>query len=102
MTPATLALPDAPDLEEELDAMVSDLRGLTMDAPDEVIMACAAFMGRCTELHIRIVRVEGGNRHLKYIRTQQLVPVMDLIEFMYRAASRVVEIRRQDVELARQ
>lgn len=82
--------------------MVADLRGLTMDAPDEVIMACAGFMGRCTELHIRIVRVEGSNRHLKYIRTQQLVPVMDLIEFMYRAASRVVEIRRQDVELARQ
>jgi hypothetical protein len=100
-TPAILGLPDAPDLEEELDAMISDLQGLTMDAPDEVIQTCAALMGRCTELHVRIVRVEGGSRHHKWIRTQQLAKVMELIEFMYRAASRIVEIRRQDTELAR-
>lgn len=81
--------------------MVSDIKGLTLDLPDEVIQMCAALMARCTELHMQIVRVEGSSRHLRWLRTQQLTQVMELIEFTYRAASRLVEIRRQDTELAR-
>lgn len=100
-TQAVLNLPDSPDLEEELDAMVSDVGEFNFDLPDEVIQGCAAMMARCTELHIRIVRVEGRNRHLKWLRTQQLTKVMELLEFTYKAASRIVEIRRQDTELSR-
>jgi precorrin-6B methylase 2 len=89
-------------LEQELDAMVSDLQGLVDSMlPDEVIQACAAMMARCTEIHMNIVRVEGKNRHLRWVRTQQLTKVMELIEFTYKAASRIVEIRRQDTELSR-
>jgi hypothetical protein len=101
VTPAVLGLPDVPDLEDELDAMISDMQGLTLELPDEVIQTCAALMARCTELHVRMVRVEGGSRHMRWVRTQQLTKVMELIEFTYRAASRLVEIRRQDAELSR-
>jgi hypothetical protein len=100
-TQGVLSLPDNPDLELEIDAMLSDLKEANMDLPDEVIQMCAAYMARCTELHVNIVRIEGRNRHLKWLRTQQLSKVMELIEFTYRAASRIVEIRRQDAELSR-
>jgi len=101
-TQGVLGLPDHPDLEAELDAMLLDLvQAADIQLPDEVIRMCAAYMARCTELHVRIVRVEGENRGLRWIRTQQLDKVMDLIEFMYKAASRIVEIRRQDTELSR-
>ncbi len=100
-TQAVLGLPDVPELEEELDAMLLDLIGADMEIPDEVIRICAGYMARCTELHVKIVRVEGENRGLRWIRTQQITKVMDLIEFIYKAASRIVEIRRQDTELSR-
>lgn len=100
-TKAVLGLPDAPELEEELDAMLADIRDQDLELPDEVIRMCSGYMARCTELHVQIVRVEGRSRSLKWVRTQQLVKVMELIEFTYRAASRIVEIRRQDTELSR-
>jgi hypothetical protein len=100
-TPAVLALPDAPDLQEELDAMISDLKNLDLDLPDEVIRTCTSLMARCTERHVQLTRVEGSNRHYRGFRTQELVKVMELIEFTYRSASRLIEIRRQDVELSR-
>lgn len=81
--------------------MLADIRDQDLELPDEVIRMCSAFMARCTEIHVQIVRVEGTSRHLKWVRTQQLVKVMELIEFTYRAASRIVEIRRQDTELSR-
>lgn len=100
-TRAVLNLPDNPELEQELDSMLSDLKEANMDLPDEVIQMCAAYMARCTELHVNIIRIEGRNRDLKWLRTQQLGKVMELIEFTYKAASRIVEIRRQDAELSR-
>lgn len=81
--------------------MISDIRELGLDLPDQVIQACTSFMARCTELHVQMVRVEGSSRHIRWVRTQQLTKVMELIEFTYKAASRLVEIRRQDVELSR-
>ena len=100
-TSAVLRLPDVPELEEEIDAMLSDLIGADMELPDEVIRMCAGYMARLTELHVQIVRIEGGNRGYKWIRTQQIDKVENLIEFLYKSASRLVEIRRQDTELSR-
>lgn len=94
-------LPHDADITDELDAMVKDLCGINWDVPDEVLRLCQAFMARCTEIYLILVRVEGGNRGLKFVRTQQLVKVMELIEFTYKSSSRSVEIRRQDVELSR-
>ncbi len=100
-TAAVLNLPDVPELEEELDAMLFDLIKAEMELPDEVIRMCAGYMARLTELHVRIVRIEGENRGYRWVRTQQINKVEDLIEFLYKAASRLVEIRRQDTELSR-
>ncbi len=100
-TSAVMGLPDVPELEEEIDAMLLDLMGANMELPDEVIRMCAGYMARLTELHVRIVRIEGANRGYKWIRTQQIDKVENLIEFLYKSASRLVEIRRQDAELSR-
>lgn len=81
--------------------MIADIKDLSLDLPDEVIRTCTALMARCTELHVQLIRVEGTNRHYRGFRTQELTPVMELIEFTYRSASRLIEIRRQDVELSR-
>lgn len=88
-------------LEEEVDAMVADLKAVEMDLPDEVIRLCAGYMARCTEMHMQIVRVEGRDRQLKGFRTQQLSKVIELIEFLFRSSSRVVEVRRQEIEMSK-
>jgi hypothetical protein len=95
------SLPTGASLQAELDAMVADLKGVVMEVPDEVLKLCQAYMARCTEIQLFLVRNEGGNRERKFIRTQQLKPVMELIDFTFKAASRTVEIHRQDVELTR-
>ncbi len=94
-------LPQGADLQDELDAMVKDLCSINWDVPDEVLRLCQSYMARCTEIYLTLVRVEGGNRGLKFLRTQQLTKIMELIEFTYKSSSRSVEIRRQDVELSR-
>ena len=94
-------LPNGAELQDELDAMVADTKNINWDVPDEVLRLCQGYMARCTEIHLNLIRVEGTNRGLKFIRTQQLAKVMELLEFTYKAASRSVEIRRQDVELTR-
>lgn len=93
------ALTDVSTIEEELDAMISDIKNASLDLPDEMIGLCAAYMARCTEIHVRLIRV--GSRAANFLRTQQLAKVMELLEFSYRAASRIVEIRRQESELSR-
>lgn len=98
-TEAVNNLPDGAGIEEELDAMITDIRGLTLELPDEVMAVCTAYMARCTELHLYLIRQ--NSRAANWVRTQQLAKVMDLLEFTFRAASRWVEIRRQDSELAR-
>lgn len=89
-------------MEEELDAMVSTLRSLEGSTPDIYIDTCMAFMGRCTEMLISLHRQEAnGARRAKIFRTTQLQPLMELIEFLYRGSSRLIEVRRQEVELSK-
>jgi hypothetical protein len=99
--PAVSGLPADATIADELDAMVQDIRNVAWDLPDDVMRLCQAYMARCTEFHLQLVRIEGGNREARFLRTQQLQPVMTLIDFTYKAASRSVEIRRQDVEMSK-
>lgn len=94
-------LPHGADIQDELDAMVKDICSINWDVPDEVLRLCQSYMARCTEIYVMLIRVEGRDRGLKLVRTQQLSKVMELIEFTYKSSSRSVEIRRQDVELSR-
>lgn len=88
-------------LEEEIMAMVTTLRELEDAMPDVIMSTCMAFMARCTEIYLQLVRAEGSYRKAKVFRVTQLSKVMELIEFEFKGASRLIEVRRQDVELSR-
>ncbi len=89
------------DWSHEIEAMVVTLQSIDYDQPDRVMTACMAFMARCTEMWIQLLRIEAVERRAKSFRTMQLQKVMDLIEFEFKGASRLIEVRRQDVELSR-
>lgn len=89
-------------LEEELDHMVSRVRDLvTIGDPGEILVVCMSFMARCTELALRLVRIEDDNRKARHFRTTQLARVMDLLDFEFRGASRMVELKRQELDTTR-
>lgn len=90
-----------PGVADELDAMVRDLRILDQEMPDVAIRTCMAIMGRLTEISIELVRGEAQDRKKKFLRTSQVQRVMELCDFQFKAASRLVEIARQEVDLSR-
>lgn len=98
-------LPQVPQdgsLDDEVEGMVNTLQAVLANGqPDEVMTTCMAFMGRCTEIWLQLVRAEKADRRAKSFRTMQLQKVMDLIEFEFRGASRLIEVARQEVELSR-
>jgi hypothetical protein len=95
------SLPNNPGLEEEIDAMLQSITQFDASAPDEILAACMAYMGRCTELFVQLVRIEGVHRRAKAFRTMQLQKVMDLIDFEFKGASRLIEVRRQELDTSR-
>ncbi len=100
--PISVVSDDGLSLYDEVEAMVHTIQAVVADGqPDIVMSTCMAFMGRCTEIWLQIVRVEAQDRKAKSFRTMQLQKVMDLIEFEFRGASRLIEVARQEVELSR-
>jgi hypothetical protein len=88
-------------LDEELDSILSTLSNMhTMDLGVQM-ETYMGLMARCTEIKVVCLEHEGRNRQLKVIRTQKVQPIMELIEFLWRGASRLVELRRMEVELSR-
>lgn len=88
-------------LESELDDMVAAIMSCDPERPDAALTLAMGLMARCTEIYLTMVRIENDHRKAKVFRTMQLQKVMDLIEFYSRGASRLIEVRRQDVELSR-
>ena len=89
-------------LEDELDAMVETLQDLVeTTTPDVLMSTCMSFQARLTEIHLQLVRIEAQNRRAKQFRTSQLQRVMELVEFTFKGASRLIELRRQELELTR-
>jgi hypothetical protein len=97
--PITDLKPEA-SIQEELDAMMKALKGMVTEQPDVIIASCMGLMARCTEIKVNLIRLE-PQRWAKYLRISQLQPIMELIEFTYKGASRLVEIARLDVELSK-
>lgn len=92
----------APELiEHEVDYMLSMVRDFWQMEPDEVLRYCMAFSARCTELEIHLHRIEGRFRNYKQIRTMQVDKLLQELERQFKAASRTIEVRRQDLELTR-
>lgn len=95
------ALPDTPLIEDELDTMIRTVINLDPSQPDVIISTCMALMARCTEIYVRLIRLEDEHRRARYVRTQQLQKVMDLLDYTFKGASRLVEVARQELDTTR-
>jgi hypothetical protein len=103
--PAALAaagtLGSREQVEGELDAILVTIRDFWSMEPDQVMGHCAAIGARLTELEVLLHRVEARDRQFKQIRTMQVQKISVEVDRQFRIASRLVEVRRQDVEILR-
>lgn len=87
--------------QDEVEAMIHTIQSAVDETPDVLMRTCMGLMARCTEIWVQLVRVEASDRKAKSFRTMQLQKVMDLIDFEFKGASRLIEVARQEVELSR-
>jgi hypothetical protein len=92
---------DGMNLYEEVEAMIHTIQSVMDAQPDVIMTTCMALMARCTEIWIQLLHVEKTERKAKAFRTMQLQKIMDLIDFEFKGASRLIEVARQEVELSR-
>lgn len=94
-------LPSTDGVVAELERIEAAVRGFYSQEPDEVMRATSAYSARLTELANHIVRVEGTQRAYKSLRTMQIDRLLKELQFQFQLHSRMVELRRQDLELLR-
>lgn len=87
-------------VEDEIDLMLRAVRGFWDMEPDQVMRMCAAMSARCTELCVHLHRLE-GRREWKQIRTLQVERLLNELDRQFKIASRMLEVRRQDLETSR-
>ena len=85
-------------IEGELDAILVTIRGFWTQEPDQTMAEIAAITARLTELEVLLHRVEARDRRYKQIRTMQVQKILDECDRQFKIASRLVEVRRQDIE----
>lgn len=88
-------------VEGELDAILVTIRDFWTQEPDQVMAHIAAITSRLTELEVLLHRVEARDRRYKQIRTMQVQKILDECDRQFKIASRLVEVRRQDIESIR-
>lgn len=84
-------------VEAEIDTMLETTRTFWRREPDEVMQMISAMSARCTELAIHLHRLEGV-RQWRQIRTQQVERLLAEFDRQWKTASRLIEVRRQDLE----
>jgi hypothetical protein len=87
-------------VEDEIDLMLRTVRGFWELEPDAVAKLIQAMAARCTELCVHLHRLE-GRREWKQIRTQQVERLLAELDRQWKLASRLIEVRRQDIDLSR-
>jgi hypothetical protein len=87
-------------VEEEIDMMLRGVRTFWNMEPDHVMRAAGAMSARCSEMGIHLHRLE-GRREWKQIRTMQVDKLLAELDRQFRLASRLIEVRRQDIETSR-
>jgi len=95
------ALGDREQVEAELDTILMTIREFWAQEPDMVMSHVAAITGRLTELEVLLHRVESRDRRYKQIRTMQVQKILDECDRQFKIASRLVEVRRQDMDTLR-
>lgn len=86
-------------VQGEIDAMLDAIRDFWQAEPDRVMRDCAAYSARATELEVHLHRIEAVDRTYKQVRTLQIQPLLEELDRQFRIASRLVELRRQDLEV---
>jgi hypothetical protein len=94
------ALVDRATVEAEIDLMLRTVRTFWEMEPDQVMRMISAMSARATELAVHLHRVE-GKREWKQIRTLQVNALLAEFDRQFKTHSRMVEVRRQDMELMR-
>ena len=87
-------------VEDEIDLMLRAVRGFWDMEPDQVMQMTSALSSRCTELAIHLHRLE-GKREWRQVRTQQVERLIAELDRQFKIASRLLEVRRQDIETSR-
>lgn len=95
------ALVSREHVEGEIDMMLRALRGFWEYEPDQVFRMSSAMGARCTELAVHLHRLE-GKREWRQVRTQQVERILAELDRQFRYHSRVVEMRRQDLDHLRE
>lgn len=85
-------------IEGEIDGILVMVRSFHTMEPDQVMQHVAAMTARLTELEVLLHRVETRDRAYKQIRTMQVVKILAELDRQFKIASRLVEVRRQDLE----
>lgn len=94
------ALVSREKVEEEIDLMLRTIRSFWELEPDQVMRMSSAMSARCTELAVHLHRLE-GRREWKQVRTMQVDRLLTELDRQFKLSSRLVEIRRQDIETSR-
>ena len=89
------------DYQTEIELILETITSLDMANVGMVIEACMGLMGRCTEIHIELSKLELRSRKAKVVKTVYLKPVIDLIEFIFKGGSRLTEVYRQELEMSK-
>ncbi len=87
-------------VEDEIDLMLRAVRGFWDMEPDQVMQMCSAMSARATELSVHLHRLE-GKREWRQIRTMQVERLLSELDRQFKIASRMLEVRRQDIETSR-
>lgn len=87
-------------VEDEIDTMLRAVRGFWEMEPDQVMRMISAMSARCTEMATHLHRLE-GKREWRQVRTMQVERLTAELDRQFKLASRLLEVRRQDIDLAR-
>lgn len=87
-------------VEDEIDLALRAVRGFWEMEPDQVMQMASALSARATELAIHLHRLE-GKREWRQIRTMQVERLLAELDRQFKIASRMLEVRRQDIETSR-
>lgn len=95
------ALVSKQDVEDEIDLMLRTIRTFWEMEPDQVMRMIAALSARATELTVHLHRLDTKFREWKQVRTMQVDKIILELDRQFKIASRMLEVRRQDLEMAR-
>lgn len=95
-----IASSDHASLEEELFLIVAAVRATEGDTPSLIMETMMGLQGRLTEMWLHAVIDEPIDKDAR--RKKSMVQkVMDLVDFQYKGASRLLEAMRMEAELSK-